>query len=58
MKGSDYQADQLLLFEKQQRWHDVPRDTRECIVRALAQLFVDRLSPSSNSSTKEQSHAR
>lgn len=56
MNGSEYQADQLLLFEKQQRWHDLPCDTRERIVRALAQLFVERLS--SSSSTEERLHAR
>lgn len=58
MKGSEHQADQLLLFEKQLRWCDVPRETRERIVRTLAQLFVERLSSRSHSSTKEQSDER
>ncbi len=56
MKRKKDDPDQLLLLEKRQRWNDVPQDTRQQVVRCLANLLVQRLTSSSTRSNEEQSH--
>ncbi len=53
MKRKKDDPDQLLLLDKRQRWNDLPRDTRQQMVRCLARLLVERLTTVSN---QEQSH--
>ena len=47
MKRKKDDPDQLLLWEKRQRWNDVPQDTRQQVVRCLASLLIQRLASSS-----------
>lgn len=56
MKARTYYPNQLLLFERQHRWQDLPQDTREHLVQLLARLFVESLNSSPQPNTKEQPH--
>ena len=57
MKHRRQHPDQLSLLEKQQRWSDLPQETRRRVVHRLARLLIQRLNVSSPPA-QEPPHAR
>jgi hypothetical protein len=55
MNGRPVRPDQLSLFEQRVRWPDLPPDAQGQVLSLLADLFLQRLSPSSSPSSNEES---